>query len=73
MTDRAFSTIATSCGTALLRRPERSGLVAVILSEFRRARAAERRYGELRRNGAGASTPHGRADAPRQVFEEFYK
>jgi hypothetical protein len=45
-----------------------------VLAEFRHARAAEQRYGYLRRAGTAALARDGiaPADIPRRIFEEFY-
>jgi hypothetical protein len=49
-------------------------LLLVILTEFRRARAAEQRHGHLRRAGVAALARDGivPADIPRRIFDEFY-
>jgi hypothetical protein len=47
-------------------------LVAVLLSEYRRAVAAERRYEELRRTSVLSVAENTRADLSRRVFAEMY-
>jgi hypothetical protein len=55
-------------------RSSKLGFFRVILAEFRRAVAAERRYEDLRRADTTALARAGmvRADIPRRIFEEFY-
>jgi hypothetical protein len=47
-------------------------LVAVLLSEYRRAVAAERRYDELRHRSILSAAENTRADLSRRVFAEMY-
>jgi len=72
MVGRAFSITTTAWRARLQSRPDRDRLIFVILSEFRRACAAEQRYWELSGKGAGESAQDSRAAISRQVFEEFY-
>jgi len=53
----------------------RDGFILVLLDEFRRAVAAERRHSELRHMDRAALAREGitRADVPRCVFEEYYR
>jgi hypothetical protein len=50
----------------------RGGYTAVLVTELRRAIAAEHRYEELKRLDAVAGKRGSRADIARLVFEEFY-
>jgi hypothetical protein len=52
----------------------RFGFVLVLLAEFKRAIAAERRHSELKHMDTIALAREGiaRADVPRRVFEEYY-
>jgi hypothetical protein len=53
----------------------REGFVLVLLTEFKRAIAAERRLSDLRYMDRAALAREGisRADVPRRIFEEYYE
>ena len=61
----------TARGIDATRRGHPLGFLVVILTEFRRARAAAQRYEDLRYRSArhGNMTP---TEIPRCIFEEFY-
>jgi hypothetical protein len=54
--------------------PPRFGFARVVLTELRRAVAAERRHSELRHMDTTSLAREGitRADVPRRIFEEYY-
>jgi hypothetical protein len=56
------------------RRSSKPGFLGVVLAEFRRALAAERRYEDLRRANPSALARADLvcADIPRRIFEKFY-